>query len=316
MSKPLPEIIPRLVLEEIAAMPKIGKAVELRALLDLLKHFNVYEGRTTRGIALLLYTSNTPRENLDDSAYYRLENILRGKKMTVEELDFFRLSIARALHGKSDRMPSDADILNGAALSILQKALLQPLRIGWQDIDPLRALIELAAKLPDLPITLVAPGSETRWIKRKAGHDFIPLALPRRSLRQGQKFMLTIPADLSKNAPLMLGFAIDHGISSRAQIDLRAQILPHTVLLNEGKGPWRVSEPQAKPFAIDEAEGLFGVLALSGAGRAPALFPEDFDADALVDADLAYLFEALSKLKAAGAKLKAGVMLYEVGLHA
>ena len=315
MTKRIFEFAPRIPLEDIATMPKLGSAADLRALLAFLKKLGVFgECCATEDIARLMYSFRKTPTRSEKSDYRRLETILRGKPITAREIEFFRHCLRHAIGDNIGGTISDDEIMNGHALLTLKRAALETTTLHWEHLDPLKALIDFAQSSDmRLNLQMVGPGTNFRWAKRDGVHTPKPKSAPHPILTPDSRFMLTIPFDQSRTKPLVLNFISVTTESHRAGIELRAQLMRHIVQLDDGEGPWRVSEYNAKPLAVEAVPGRFGFLAIANAGRSvEQLFPEDFDPDAITDTDLQRLFEAVAQIGQTGTPPRIGLLEYEV----
>ena len=326
-SSKIPELIPRITPERIRVASKLGKATDLRAMIAFLRLFGVFGNarNSLRYVARRMYATSryqAPCEQSgqlcwktnDVAAYQRLDNVISGKKsMIAEELEFFRLCLRKAFGDNYAAMITNEEIRLGKAHLTVRRLLCDGAGLDWTNIDPMQAIQNFALlSKPCLKLNTIIKNRKHRWIDREGGPDVeFPNFQPQK-LHPGSEFHIEISKEYCPKAPIVLEFSHITGIDAHGN-RVRAQLLPVAKATDDGYGPWRVSEPYAKPFVVSKNLGRFGFLAIGGAGHSiQQLLPNGCNLYALTNEDLKFLHETLAQIGSSGGMPSFGLLYYEV----
>ncbi len=327
MDDDIPELEIKLTKEMIAAAKPVGKGADLRNLIIALRLLGVFgtDKNSNKYISHRIYVTSMTRKRdknghwqdvlNDQYAVDRINNILDSKHPVTEpEMAYLRLCVRKAFGHNRGAVINDEEILDGSAHLLLCRIMSESPKLDWSHIDPIEALQTLALTCDQqIDINFNPIKSTQRWADQDDGHQPEFPEHKHYVVKQGTKFYLTIPRKQSRSKPLVLNFAQSTGHTPKSNIEARAQMMAHIVETDDRQGPWRISKRNNKPFTIRDNRGVFGFLAIVGAGlSADQLFPEDFDPYALTNGELQHLFEQLIKISTSGNRPKMGMFFYTV----
>ena len=330
-----PQVTPRITPKMTKDGPYLGPGVQMPQKLRLLISLGIFgEGATKQTIGRLVYQTHTKQilemdpdlgepvfvDQIDDAtALNRMDSLYRNGKtqgsFIQEELDFLRQGFEFFAGNNAMSLITDEMLRTGTLLQILKCLSGGEIKMDWAHLDPLLALEVLTTDLSPLNIELVF-ADQKRWIDHDEAPELGENEQPEQNFIQltpKGKFRLHIERDQAPSAPFLFEVMHRHETFTVQGQPIRAQRLPEAKRMDEGHGPWRISDRLNKPFTATSKPGRFTVFALLGMGTSTEfLFGEYLKDAALNNAHLCHLVNRLIEAKETNVSLSMGTLTYEV----
>lgn len=318
----IPELTPRLSVNDTLLGNKKGKAVNLRPMYHAFKFFGAFgSGKVTQETVALRMYDREPKSALD-----RFDNILRGYALHSREIEFFRMCIAYILNDDdlAASIPHEK-IRSGKAHLLVRDLFQKKPSLDFNDVDPLIAILAHATGAKNRLILSINQ-KRMRTIKRNNTNNIEYDEVEGIVIPPRKKFYIHIddkhlPKKLD-HAPLVFNFsnrtgACENGNEYRGQFLYPAKKVlepdPKDKMGNKERHYWCSSDKGNKAWEVEEDPGMFGFLVLGNAGNRPEDFlPPNSDPDCVSNSDLQYMYSKLAQSSLEEDDIVFGLLNYTV----